>query len=79
MFALTKASYDAVNNCLIGGSKTEAGIDRVVMISPKIQGILDRQLSSEGDDLLPAKNGKQMTEAYFRAYCFYPCMENPGI
>ena len=39
--ALTVADYDEKERVFVGGSKTEAGIDRAVTVSPKIQRYVD--------------------------------------
>ena len=39
--SLEISNYDKSRKCFIGGSKTAAGINRVVTISPKIQPIID--------------------------------------
>ena len=65
---------------LIGGFKTEAGTDRVVTISPKIQSILDTQMKREGEYIFPnIEDGTMMDDEYFRKKCFKPLMEQLGI
>ncbi len=46
MLPLTLNDYDAENRCFIGGEKTEAGKNRVVPVSPKIQPYVDRLVHS---------------------------------
>lgn len=79
MLRLKKDSYDSVNGCLIGGIKTTAGKDRPITISPKIAFILARQLEADWEYLFPRADGKPMSEAYFREYCFNPCMQKLSI
>lgn len=80
MLGLKKASYDATHNCLIGGSKTEAGRDRIVTISPKIFYIIERQLQTPGQWLFPKlTDASRISENYFRKFCFQPLMTHLGI
>ena len=65
---------------LIGGFKTEAGTDRAVTISPKIQPIIDRLLKSDSEFLFPnMETGKMMDDEFFRKKCFNPLMSKLGI
>ena len=80
MLALKKSAYDEAHDCLIGGSKTEAGRDRIVTISPKIKPIILDRLSVPGEYLFPRlSDGKKLTHNYFRTKCFAPLMESLGI
>lgn len=80
MLALAKSAYDPRTNCLIGGSKTKAGIDRPVPVSPKIATILSERLAADSDWLFPRlKDGKRMSDNYFRKFCFDPLMERMGF
>lgn len=74
---------------LVGGSKTDAGIDRTVVIPSQIQAIIDKRLSMIGTDLLfpmvcHNRKGeftgyKQMTHNYFNNYVFKPLMAHLGV
>lgn len=65
---------------LIGGFKTEAGTDRIVTISPKVQGILKAQMEKDGEYIFPnTDDGSLMDDEYFRKKCFKPLMEQLGI
>ena len=65
---------------LIGGFKTEAGTDRIVTISPKVQGILKARMDTEGEYIFPRiDDGMMMDDEYFRRRCFVPLMEKLGI
>lgn len=75
MLTLKKSSYNPVQQCFRGGIKTEAGKDRFVTISPKIQPIIDELMSREGEYVFSIHPDKPMREAYFREFCFTPCME----
>lgn len=81
--SLTASSYDKERKCLIGGIKTEAGRNRIITISPKIQSIIDYRMSATSEEqpfLFPSiTTGKAMTEAEFRDYAFKPLMASLGI
>lgn len=79
LLAMKKTSYDAEHNCLVGGSKTKAGKNRTMPISPKIADILKQRLETDNDYLFPLKNGKPMNDEQFRRQCFMPLMEKLGI
>ena len=65
---------------LIGGFKTEAGTDRIVTISPKIQKILKTQMEKDGEYIFPnIEDGTMMDDEFFRKKCFKPLMEQLGI
>lgn len=80
MLVLEKTAYDVEHNCLIGGSKTDAGRNRIVTISPKIQDLIQRQLRTPGCYLFPRHTDNQkINENYFRKFCFQPAMRALGI
>ena len=74
---------------LVGGSKTEAGIDRTVVIPSQIESIIDERLSVIGTDLIfpmvcHNRKGeftgyKQMTHNYFNNFVFKPLMAHLGV
>lgn len=89
--SLKKSDYhiDGRIHFLIGGSKTDAGRDRRVVIPTQIRSILDERMSVIGTDLLfpmvcHDRKGnfigyKQMTHNYFNNFVFRPLMANLGI
>ena len=79
LFALTRDSYNAQDNTLTGGAKTEAGRDRFVPVYAGIQPILQRRLAESSKWLFPRADGSRMNERYFRDACFNPLMEKLGI
>ena len=79
MLALKKSAYDTSRNCLVGGSKTAAGTDRSVTLSPKLASILVDRMQAEGTYLFPKENGEPMDDEHFRKYCFNPLMNALGI
>ena len=70
--ALTGSSYDPERQTLTGGSKTEAGRNRIVTISPKIQGLIPSVGADE--PLWGCRDLKTFTEKIF-----YPALEKCGI
>lgn len=93
--SLKKSDYHEENGIkyLVGGSKTEAGTDRRVVIPPQIESIIDARMKTEGTDMLfpmlcytrhqkeepQFKGYKQMTHNYFNNYVFKPLMARLGI
>ena len=71
--------YNPAENCIIGGIKTDAGKNRVVTISPKIQphlsGIIGGRKSGY---IFCAPDGSKISVAKYRA-CFYEAIDKMGI
>ena len=76
MLALTKDSY--TDGVLYGGIKTEAGKNRAVPVSPKIQSIISEKLKVANPWLFPKLGGGQMSANYFRDM-FYIVLAVAGI
>lgn len=72
--ALTAADYDVKNKCFVGGSKTDAGRDRTVTISPKIAPIIERRVRAGGYIAGAKYDLRTFTEAVF-----YPALDAAGI
>lgn len=79
MLSMKKSQYDRAHQCLIAGIKTEAGKNRIVTISPKIQPLIDAQFEKPGDLLFPGPEGEEMDDEDFRVKCFFPLMKALGI
>lgn len=80
LLALSVDSYDANKKTLTGGAKTEAGKNRVVPISPKIQPIIDRLYDGKASGALFCdEKGNQFSYDRFRDAVFYPTLEAVGI
>ena len=81
MLSLRKEAYhpDDDGGYFVGGFKTEAGTDRIVPVSPKIQPIIQRLMASDSPYIFPKPDGKLMDDGYFRDNLFYPLMANLGI
>lgn len=73
--ALTE-NYHKNEGYFVAGSKTEAGKDRVITISPKIAPFFSE--FGHGAYLF-SDNGKRMSEAKFREEIFYPALASIGL
>ena len=77
---LTVESYDAKQKCFMGGSKTAAGCNRVVTISPKIQKHITRIIGDRSSGPVFCKNtNTQFSLKEFTEDAFYPALEAIGI
>lgn len=89
--SLKKSDYHREDDIeyLIGGSKTDAGKNRTVIIPKQISRIIQQRLAVEDTDLLfpmvcHNRKGKftgykQMTHNYFNNFCYKPLAEKLGI
>lgn len=78
LLALKKSDYHPEGHYFVGGIKTEAGKNRVVTISPKIQPYVDSLLSSaQGNYIFSLTNDKMSMRKY--RTLFYDCLEILGI
>lgn len=80
-FALSACDYDKARQTLIGGAKTEAGKDRTVTISPKIQPLVLRLYDActvSTAPLFPDSKGKRLNLKTFPDL-FYDALEKAGI
>jgi len=78
---LDVSRYDRKGKYIVGGAKTEAGKDRCVTISPKIQPIINDLIKDRiSGALFPDKaTGAPLPLRRFREDCFYPALEAAGI
>lgn len=76
--ALKASDYDPARKTLVGGSKTAAGKNRVVTLSPKIAPIIATRAAS-GGPLFADPSGKAWDIKDFRENAFYPALEAIGI
>ena len=77
--ALDAALYDRTERAFIGGAKTDAGKDRIVTVSPKIQPIVDRLTTDKiGGPVFCAEGGGQMTIKAYRTL-FYDVLDRCGV
>lgn len=79
LLALDAANYDRKERAFVGGAKTDAGRDRVVTVSPKIQPIIDRLTANKiGGPVFCGPGGQPMTIEQYRAM-FYTALEACGV
>ena len=79
LIALDAINYNRKERAFVGGSKTDAGRDRVVTVSPKIQPIVDRLMRDKvAGPVFCASDGSAMTIKAYRAL-FYQVLEACGI
>ena len=77
--ALDVADYDRAERTFVGGAKTEAGRNRVVTISPKIQPIIDRLTAGRSSGpVFCNKDGGPLSIAAYRDM-FYRTLTACGI
>ncbi|GHV33063.1 hypothetical protein FACS18949_06050 [Clostridia bacterium] len=76
---LTQFSYDAAARVFTGGSKTEAGRDRVVPIHSDIAQYVDNWVNRGGDVIFCRPNGKKWSDKHFRDSVWYPTLECVGV
>lgn len=77
LFKLKKSDY--YGRYFIGGSKTDAGKNRIVTIPAVIMPIISRQLAGESEYIFPAPDGKQMDLSHFRTRYYYPALAAAGV
>lgn len=73
--------YNAKAKTLTGGAKTEAGKNRVVTISPKIQPMIDGIVAgrTQGALFCSRETGQAINYDYYRDAIFYPTLDRIGI
>jgi hypothetical protein len=80
MLSLKIEDYNRKHRYLKGGSKTDAGINRIVTISPKIQPIIDRLTEGKEEGYIFCnESGEQLSLYTYRERFFYPSLEAAGI
>ena len=78
--ALTLENYDVVNKCFTGGGKTEAGTNRTVTISPKIQPYINKIAADRTEgSFFCSDSGKAYSLQDFTEKVFYPVLTAAGI
>ena len=77
LFELTKENYK--DGILYGGIKTDAGKNRAVPVSSRIEPYILQKMQSDCIFLFPKDDGTQMSARYFRDVFFYPVLAAAGI
>ena len=75
---ITVDDYDPSKKAFVGGSKTDAGRDRVVTVSPKIQPIIDVLVSQRHSGHIFSPDGKKMSPKAYRE-AFYAVLDAVGF
>lgn len=77
--ALDVKAYDRRKKAFVGGAKTDAGRNRTVTVSPKIQPIIDGLVKNRlGGPAFPDNSGDWMSIADYRD-AFYKVLEAAGV
>ena len=77
--ALDAKHYNRKERAFVGGAKTDAGKDRTVTVSPKIQPIIDRLLADKlAGPVFCTEDGKKMGIKKYREL-FYAVLDGCGI
>lgn len=77
--ALDAANYDRKERVFRGGAKTQAGRNRIVTVSPKIQPIVDRLIADKiGGPVFCKSDGSQMPIRDYREM-FYSVLDKIGV
>ena len=77
MLKLKSEQVDMNQQIIWGGSKTAAGIDRIIPIHDRIKPLIQKRLN-EGNEYLLAYKGKKVSSAKYYLV-WYEIMENLGI
>jgi integrase len=75
LLSLTIFNYKPGDKAFVGGEKTDAGIDRLVPVHPKIQKYVDIAIGRNGDTVFCNENGRGFTVNNFRTHYYYPALE----
>ncbi len=80
LLKLKKKNVNLENNTIIGGSKTDAGKNRIIPIHPKILPLIIERMANKTDYLIPNKKGTNYYEYNnFRQNEFVKIMEQLGM
>ena len=80
LLKLEKKNVNLENNTIIGGSKTDAGKNRIIPIHPKILPLIIKRMENETDYLIPNKKETNYYEYNnFRQNEFVKIMEQLGM
>lgn len=79
LFGVLKSSVDLSDGYMVGGSKTEAGINRVIPIRQEIMPYIRGFMEEPGEYLITSSRGKRMDRNNFSKRRFYPLLDRLGI
>lgn len=74
------SKYNRKERCFVGGGKTDAGIDRSVTVSPKIQPIIDRLTArKDSGPVFCDIEGNRISDKKYREEYFYRALDAMGL
>ncbi len=79
MLGLTRFNVDLETGIMRAGVKTEAGIDRIIPIHPKIYPFIKKWYEKGGDYLICGENGNGINPDNYRKRYYFPCLEKLDI
>ncbi len=79
LFGVRREDVNAKDGYIVGGEKTEAGVNRVIPIHPKIKNYINEWYLKGGKYLITAPRGGMMNDDHFRYDEYYPLLEKLGI
>jgi len=79
LFEITKDQVYLERGYMIGGSKTDAGKDRLIPIRREIAGYVSDFMKESGDYLISNKAGNKTNSSNFLKRQYYPTLERLGI
>jgi site-specific recombinase, phage integrase family len=80
LLKLEKKNVNLENNTIIGGSKTDAGKNRIIPIHPKILPLIIKRMGNKTEYLIPNRTGRNYYEYNnFRQNEFVKIMEQLGM
>ena len=79
LFGILKANVNLRDGYMIGGSKTEAGIDRVIPIRQEIMPYIKGFMAEPGEYLITTSKGKKVDRNNFTKRSFYPLLDRLEI
>lgn len=79
LLELNIEDYNSIEHLFIGGAKTDAGKDRIVTVSPKIQSIVDQlTVGKSSGPVFCAPDGSRLSIRQYRAM-FYGLLDDLGL
>ena len=79
LFSIERTSVFLDKNYMIGGEKTEAGINRIIPIHPRIKPIIEKWYAENNFYLVTNSIGGKIDASNFRDREFYPLLERLKI
>lgn len=79
LFSIRKNAVNLETRTMIGGSKTDAGINRIIVIRDEIFPYIVEFMAESGDYLISSPTGKKLNSDNFRNRNFYTLLDRVGI